>query len=274
MYSDPTPAGTRVRAAIPVIAVHALMALVQLRGLDGTLPAETPSPLRVIDLPPAIEPQPEPPPPPGDGAARELREADPQPEGAASPPNLKSEPTPVVAPEQVLPAPAPPPPVAAAPLPGIGSAPSAGAAPVQGPGTGSGGIGTGRGSGGAGLGGGGGGGGGGDGGMPAGRLTPPRHLAGELSIRDMPESLRDGGFRGRVGVLYRVETDGRVTSCQVTSSSGSRLLDQTTCRLIERRFRFRPALDRLGRPFWSRIEETHEWESEFSEPPPRRRRGW
>jgi protein TonB len=39
-----------------------------------------------------------------------------------------------------------------------------------------------------------------------------------------------------------VGSDGRVTDCQVTSSSGSQELDQTTCTLITRRARFRPAM--------------------------------
>jgi protein TonB len=45
-----------------------------------------------------------------------------------------------------------------------------------------------------------------------------------------------------------VGADGRVTSCDVTGSSGSSELDNTTCSLITRRGRFNPAMDGEGNP--------------------------
>ncbi len=45
-----------------------------------------------------------------------------------------------------------------------------------------------------------------------------------------------------------VGPDGRVTSCDVTSGSGSSELDSTTCSLITRRGRFNPATDGEGQP--------------------------
>ncbi len=77
-------------------------------------------------------------------------------------------------------------------------------------------------------------------------------------------------------MLYTVLTDGRAVDCRVTRSSGSDLLDATTCRLIERRFRFDPSRDGRGRPIVSHIEENHSWIVEDlppdpAEPPPRRR---
>lgn len=266
----------RLRAAVPVALVHLLLGLVLLRGLASAPPLPEQDALRLVDLPPEQEvplEQP-PPPPPAPGRATAERQADPRTAGAASPPNLEARPTPVVAPEPVVRLPTPP--LPAAPITGTGFAPSAGAAPVRGPGTGSGGTGsgTGSGSGGDGAGGGGGGGGGGDGAGMA--VTPPRQVAGRLSIGDMPEDLRESGFSGRVWVLYRVEADGRVSQCRVTRSSGSRLLDAATCRLIQQRFRFRPSRDDRGRPTWSMVEEFHEFESEVMppEPPRGRRRGW
>ncbi|WP_260583078.1 energy transducer TonB [Sphingopyxis sp. PET50] len=46
---------------------------------------------------------------------------------------------------------------------------------------------------------------------------------------------------------FTVETSGRATRCRVSRSSGDASLDATTCRLIEERFRFRPATDPAGR---------------------------
>ncbi|NOU02999.1 MAG: TonB family protein [Novosphingobium sp.] len=45
-----------------------------------------------------------------------------------------------------------------------------------------------------------------------------------------------------------VGADGRVTSCDVTGSSGSSELDSTTCSLITRRGRFNPATNGEGQP--------------------------
>jgi protein TonB len=276
-----TAASDRLRAALPAIAVHVLLAFVLLRGLASAPPAAEQPPLKLIALTPEQVPPPlvPPPPPPSVGRAAAREQADPRPQGAASPPNLEARPTPVAAPEPIVPMPLPPPPIRAAPVAGTGFASSAGAAPIRGPGTGSGGLGngTGSGSGGSGAGGGGGGGGGNGGGGPVGRLSRPRQIAGRISIRDLPEAFRDSGFQGRVGVVYRIEVDGRATDCRVTDPSGSRAIDALTCRLIEQRFRFQPARDEMGRAFAGNMEQDHYWESEAPPPdeaPPRRRRGW
>mgnify|MGYP002148087180 CR=1 FL=1 len=42
--------------------------------------------------------------------------------------------------------------------------------------------------------------------------------------------------------------DGRVTSCDITSSSGSPDLDEATCSNVTRRARFTPAMDGEGNP--------------------------
>ena len=51
---------------------------------------------------------------------------------------------------------------------------------------------------------------------------------------------------GRVGVRVNIGTDGRVTSCSVTSSSGSSDLDEAACTGMERYARFNPAKDTAG----------------------------
>lgn len=55
-------------------------------------------------------------------------------------------------------------------------------------------------------------------------------------------------IEGTVGVRVTVTPDGRATGCQVTSSSGSSILDQAACQGMERYARFDPALDRAGNP--------------------------
>lgn len=262
----------RARAAAPVVLVHALLAYALLFGL-GVAPGSAPeNPLKLIDIPP-VPPVTEdipPPPPPSTGETESPRRADPREEGAASPPNLESRASAVVAPERV---PLRPPPLPAAKVAGTGSDPSSGAAQVAGPGTGSGGVGSGTGSGDGGGGAGAGGGGGyGDGGG----LRRPRHVRGRLRDSDYPAELGAAGVYGRVGIRYAIEVDGRVTDCTITRSSGSAILDRTTCELIEQRFRYDPARDRYGRPIRSNLIESYEWlvqdDPEEEEAPQRRRR--
>ena len=56
-----------------------------------------------------------------------------------------------------------------------------------------------------------------------------------------------------------VEVNGRATGCHVTRSSRVPELDALTCRLIEQRFRFRPSMDRYGRPFADEVDWDHDW---------------
>lgn len=88
--------------------------------------------------------------------------------------------------------------------------------------------------------------------------SPPRLLKGRLRFDDMPVPLRAGAERV-VAVRYAVEVNGQAADCVVTDSSGSTELDQTTCRLIEKRFRFRPSVDENGQPVRSIIVERHHW---------------
>lgn len=55
-------------------------------------------------------------------------------------------------------------------------------------------------------------------------------------------------IEGRVGVRVTIGTNGRVSDCTVTSSSGSSILDSAACDGMERYARFNPALDDAGNP--------------------------
>ena len=52
--------------------------------------------------------------------------------------------------------------------------------------------------------------------------------------------------QGRVVARLSVGTDGRVTDCSVTTSSGNGDLDSATCRIAKARVRFTPAKDAAG----------------------------
>jgi periplasmic protein TonB len=172
-----------------------------------------------------------------------------RPRDEPAPAALRAKPKPIVAPPPLVDVPRPVP-IVAPPVPSTAADARAGAAERDGPGTGAGGVGQGLGGGGRG------GWGGGDG---IGRDRPPRWRGGRLKDSDYPRQAGEAGIGGTVSVRYRVNLDGRVSDCRVTASSGNAALDETTCRLIERRFRFDPARDEDGRPVPSTIVENHSW---------------
>lgn len=67
-----------------------------------------------------------------------------------------------------------------------------------------------------------------------------------FSTDDYPASAIRAEEEGTVGVRLGLGADGRVTSCEVTVSSGSSALDLVTCRLYQKRARFAPARDTVG----------------------------
>jgi len=84
-------------------------------------------------------------------------------------------------------------------------------------------------------------------------------IAGEILPSDYPRDLRERGIGGRVDMVFTVGTNGRVTSCRITRSSGVPELDALTCSLIQQRFRYRPSTDRYGRPIPDEVEGEHDW---------------
>lgn len=218
----------RLKSALAVAALHALLGYALITGLGAQVAGEASERLRIFDL------TEEPPPPIEEAVAVDAQAKDP--EGAAAPPSPKAKATPTAAPPPKVRIEAPTP-LIAAPTPNIGSDPSTGAADVKGPGTGSGGIGMGTGSGRGGSGAGGG-----------GIASKARHIKGRLVNSDYPRAASRARASGTVFVRFTVGADGRTSGCTVTQSSGNTDLDRTTCRLIEKRFRYDPARDAPGRP--------------------------
>lgn len=242
MSFSSSPSHNRLIGAIGAVLVQAALLWALLTGLAVHFTGRRDEALAVF----AVRPPP-PPPPPRERTVPHRTHSKRR-EGAASPPNLRAQRTEVVAPPPLVVV-AVPPPVVVAAIAGTGSADHAGASNVPGPGSGSGGIGNGTGSGGEGSG-------DGDGGDG----TAPEPLRDQLKDSDYPRGAREAGAGGTVTVRYAVETNGRVTGCTVTRSSGNAELDATTCRLIEKRFRYAPARDAAGRPVRSLIVQNHSWE--------------
>lgn len=74
-----------------------------------------------------------------------------------------------------------------------------------------------------------------------------------------PPAAQRAEAQGRVVASLTVGTDGRVSDCQVTTSSGNNDLDTTTCRIAKSRVRFTPAKDESGNPISSRYTLPVRW---------------
>ena len=74
-----------------------------------------------------------------------------------------------------------------------------------------------------------------------------------------PGALRDGR-EGTTIIAYVIGESGKVESCNVTKSSGSPDLDDTSCRLMLRRGKFSPALDQGGKPMKSSSSRSVRWQ--------------
>jgi periplasmic protein TonB len=101
---------------------------------------------------------------------------------------------------------------------------------------------------------------------PAPRQAEPKSLSGSLQglIRsdDYPQNAIENEEQGTVGVALQVGPNGRVSGCSVTSSSGSRTLDNATCSILTRRARFSPAQDSNGNPITATHRQRITWRLE------------
>ena len=226
-FYQPSRRGDRVLAIALVALVHIALALALLGGFTVRIARPGQSALDLIEV--RLPPPPLPRPAPRRTAAP--RAIDAPTGGVTAPIKLKRfatvQPIPIV----VLP-------VAALAAAG-GAAGQGGPSAGTGVGGGQGGTGDGDGAGGGGS-----------------ELV---QTSGAIFPRDYPRMLRGRGIGGEVGVLFTVATDGRVSRCAVTRSSGEAELDALTCRLIEMRFVYRPATDRSGRPIAAEVEGEHVW---------------
>jgi TonB family protein len=91
------------------------------------------------------------------------------------------------------------------------------------------------------------------------RLVGGRGLDSLVSYMDYPDAALRAGEQGDVELQLVVAPEGRVISCTVLKSSGSPVLDSSSCRLLVRRARFWPALDNESRPIASTVRHVLKW---------------
>ncbi|CAA9523946.1 MAG: hypothetical protein AVDCRST_MAG09-2237 [uncultured Sphingomonas sp.] len=88
------------------------------------------------------------------------------------------------------------------------------------------------------------------------------NLQGLIRSDDYPQSALDNEEQGTVTVALQVGTNGRISGCSVASSSGSRALDNATCRALTSRARFTPAQDSNGNPTTGTLRQRITWRLE------------
>jgi TonB family protein len=89
--------------------------------------------------------------------------------------------------------------------------------------------------------------------------TPRGNPSSWATTDDYPMLGTINHWEGTTAFRLDVGRDGRVATCQVTSSSGYALMDVATCRHITRRARFNPALNEDGNPIIGRYANRIRW---------------
>ncbi len=85
------------------------------------------------------------------------------------------------------------------------------------------------------------------------------NLLSLITDEDYPQSAIRNEEQGTTAVRLTVGTDGRVTDCSVTQSSGSTALDNTACSIFKRRARFTAAKDQAGNPITDNYVQRVRW---------------
>ena len=219
-YYRMTDRTDRAKAVAGVLLVHIALGAAILSGLNVRTVGEAVERLKTFNITELPPPPPIEPPPPRieeSGAPRD----------EAAPANLRSPPTPVVAPKPRVRLP-------------VRAARRAGAANEPGAGTGAGGEGSGFGGGGAG--------GTGTGAGSGAGYTPAQRIS-KIPDREYRRIVAASGMaRGRVGLTLKVNTDGRPSDCRIARSSGNPTVDALMCQLALQHVRFTPARDPEGQP--------------------------
>jgi TonB family protein len=95
-------------------------------------------------------------------------------------------------------------------------------------------------------------------------LPEPTGRANEwVQWKDFPPAAF--GKQGASTIRYVVGQDGRVHDCAIAESSGTPLLDETSCKLFAQRARYKPAVGANGAPTEATIVQTVSWT--FAGPP-------
>lgn len=97
---------------------------------------------------------------------------------------------------------------------------------------------------------------------PVAKITPPKpnlRRSQGISDADYPAASLRAEEEGTTTVAITIGTDGRISDCQIARSSGHSRLDERTCELMPRRYRYEPATQD-GTPIPFKIQQNVKWE--------------
>lgn len=100
--------------------------------------------------------------------------------------------------------------------------------------------------------------------------APGGNLAALIGSDDYPAAAIAAGQSGTTRFRLSISPNGGVTACNVTGSSGSPLLDSTTCNLLQARARLTPAKDSTGNAISGTYNGMIRWVLPPAPPPPPR----
>jgi TonB family protein len=90
--------------------------------------------------------------------------------------------------------------------------------------------------------------------------TPIGNPADWFPADAYPPEARAAGVQGRTEFRLELDPQGRITECDIAQSSGSPLLDSTTCALLVTNARFKPAHDAAGQPVAGSWQSAMVWQ--------------
>lgn len=90
--------------------------------------------------------------------------------------------------------------------------------------------------------------------------TPKGNASRWVTTNDYPSRALREEQEGVTTVRLSVDASGNVTGCTVTGSSGSPLLDDATCKNMQRRARFNPATNGEGQPVAGSYSQSVRWQ--------------
>lgn len=92
-------------------------------------------------------------------------------------------------------------------------------------------------------------------------VTEPESLNPDkwISPKDYPSRAVVAGAEGITTLLWSIDTKGAVFDCRIIKTSGFALLDDAACGAVTKRGRYRPALDKDGKPIRSFASRRVRW---------------
>ena len=99
------------------------------------------------------------------------------------------------------------------------------------------------------------------------KATPIGSPASWFPADAYPPQAKAAGLQGRTAFTLDLDDKGRITSCNITTSSGSPLLDSTTCTLLVTNGRFQPARNTQGQPIAGTWSSAMVWQLTAPEAP-------